>query len=425
MYLYFNRAGVLKEVINNQPARSTAANVNKLYVYVEGMEEDGAERLWVRYQYNTDQYTAETEVTTRLTGTNKIEIPFNKERDLKYFKYFTKYEFFVATVPDAVLQVNGNVLATFRMVIDGPDANTTVTDIDQIDETDPTRDIILPLGLVTFDVEYTTGQLGNGTIEYDGYVSIAQFNYLVSLFSGIEDNTDTKVDKTSTANQVYATDNSGNQTTIGYSTSPSTGKIVQRSSNGDIQVPNTPGSDSMATSRYYVNTTFVNLASTQAITGQKTFSGKAIFSDANLYNGYLTTNSKNYFTRVGVTTNQYVTYKLPYNYSDVGAQTYTLITKEYVDARIEALGDVFNYRGSKTVAEINALPDSTFTAGDVYNVSDGGTLTLGNVDVLAGDNVVWDGTAWDKLASTIDLSGYVQKTELLASDQDIQDIMEA
>lgn len=86
-----------------------------------------------------------------------------------------------------------------------------------------------------------------------------------------------------------------------------------------------------------IGTTQINLdnyvtlsGSPQTITTQKTFSGKAIFNDANLYNGYLTTNSKNYFTRVGVTTGQYVTYKLPYNYSDVGAQTYTLETQEHV-----------------------------------------------------------------------------------------------
>ena len=86
-----------------------------------------------------------------------------------------------------------------------------------------------------------------------------------------------------------------------------------------------------------IGTTQINLdnyvtlsGSPQTITTQKTFSGKAIFNDANLYNGYLTTNSKNYFTRVGVTTGQYVTYKLPYNYSDVGSQTYTLETQEHV-----------------------------------------------------------------------------------------------
>lgn len=173
------------------------------------------------------------------------------------------------------------------------------------------------------------------------------------------------------------------------------------------------------TSKQYVDSNFVGLTGNQTIAGQKTFSGKAIFSDANLYNGYLTTNSKNYFARVGVTTGQYVTYKLPSNYSDVGAISLTLATENYVDDQIElaiaSLGDVFNYRGSFTVSYINTnLTSDVLVKGDVVNCEDSGTLTLGNVSVLAGDNVVWDGTKWDKLASTIDLSGYVQKTQTIA-----------
>lgn len=67
----------------------------------------------------------------------------------------------------------------------------------------------------------------------------------------------------------------------------------------------------------YVNNNFVGLTNTQTISGQKTFSGKTIFSDPNLYNSYITTNSKNYFVRVGVTTDQYVNYRLPFSYSQL------------------------------------------------------------------------------------------------------------
>ena len=98
--------------------------------------------------------------------------------------------------------------------------------------------------------------------------------------------------------------------------------------------------------------------------------------------------------------------------------------KNYVDDQIQAVLDsmirVFYYRGSKTVAQINAMSSSVLAIGDVYNVEDSGTLTAGNVQVLAGDNVVWNGTAWDKLAGTIDLSGYVQKTQTIAGI-DLQD----
>lgn len=65
-------------------------------------------------------------------------------------------------------------------------------------------------------------------------------------------------------------------------------------------------------------------------------------------------------------------------------------TKQYVDS---AVASVYKYKGS--VANQAALPSSNQTVGDVYNVED------------TGDNYAWDGTKWDKLAGTVDLSGYL------------------
>lgn len=65
-------------------------------------------------------------------------------------------------------------------------------------------------------------------------------------------------------------------------------------------------------------------------------------------------------------------------------------TKQYVDS---AVSSVYKYRGS--VANQSALPVSDQTIGDVYNVED------------TGDNFAWDGTQWDKLAGTVDLSSYL------------------
>lgn len=65
-------------------------------------------------------------------------------------------------------------------------------------------------------------------------------------------------------------------------------------------------------------------------------------------------------------------------------------TKTYVDS---AVASVYKYKGS--VANQAALPQSDQVVGDVYNVED------------TGDNYAWDGTQWDKLAGTVDLSGYL------------------
>lgn len=65
-------------------------------------------------------------------------------------------------------------------------------------------------------------------------------------------------------------------------------------------------------------------------------------------------------------------------------------TKNYVDS---AVASVYKYKGS--VANQAALPQSDQTVGDVYNVED------------TGHNYAWDGSNWDQLAGTVDLSGYL------------------
>lgn len=95
------------------------------------------------------------------------------------------------------------------------------------------------------------------------------------------------------------------------------------------------------------------------------------------------------------------------------------VSKSYVDSMISTLASALKYKGSLSVAQINAL--TGLSIGDVYNVSDSGTLTQGDVQVNAGDNVAWDGSKWDKLSSDIDLSAYYNKTEtdaLLGEKQD-------
>ena len=65
-------------------------------------------------------------------------------------------------------------------------------------------------------------------------------------------------------------------------------------------------------------------------------------------------------------------------------------TKGEVDAKVSS---VYKYKGS--VANEAALPQEDQVTGDVYNVED------------TGMNVAWDGSKWDKLGSTVDLSAYM------------------
>lgn len=66
------------------------------------------------------------------------------------------------------------------------------------------------------------------------------------------------------------------------------------------------------------------------------------------------------------------------------------------------LATVYKYNGSvETYAD---LPTSKQQIGDVYNVKQADP----DHNIEAGDNVAWDGTAWDILAGDTDLSGYAQ-----------------
>lgn len=75
-------------------------------------------------------------------------------------------------------------------------------------------------------------------------------------------------------------------------------------------------------------------------------------------------------------------------------------TKTEVDSK---LSTVYEYKGTVAVSQLPSnLGESNI--GDVYNLSDGGILnssTENEVVVIAGDNVAWTGTFWDKLAGTI------------------------
>ena len=64
------------------------------------------------------------------------------------------------------------------------------------------------------------------------------------------------------------------------------------------------------------------------------------------------------------------------------------------------------YRGG--VIEASDLPSTFRKIGDVYNIKAGGGVDADGRPIRAGDNVVWNGTGWDVLAGSTDLSGYVQ-----------------
>lgn len=72
-------------------------------------------------------------------------------------------------------------------------------------------------------------------------------------------------------------------------------------------------------------------------------------------------------------------------------------TKAEVNAKVSS---VYKYKGS--VANYEALPEEDNVTGDVYNVED------------TGANYAWNGTTWDKLSETVDLTNYYTKAQVEA-----------
>lgn len=81
---------------------------------------------------------------------------------------------------------------------------------------------------------------------------------------------------------------------------------------------------------------------------------------------------------------------------DSKANSSDVYTKSEIDTKISG---VYIYKGSKTT--YSELPAEA-SIGDVYNIATADTAN----GIKAGDNVAWDGTSWDVLAGTVDLSGY-------------------
>lgn len=72
-------------------------------------------------------------------------------------------------------------------------------------------------------------------------------------------------------------------------------------------------------------------------------------------------------------------------------------------AKKSDISAVYKYKGTKT--NYSELTTSGNNIGDVWNITNADTAN----HIKAGDNVVWDGSKWDNLSGTVDLSNYLQK----------------
>ena len=110
MYLYYNSDGKLVEFINDESIRQGNDNYNRIYVYLDGIT------------FNTLNISIKVDgellVPSAAFGTNTItkEIPYDKDRDLKYFQDFKEYTFYYYDLTDATLAHDGLGIGTIQAI---------------------------------------------------------------------------------------------------------------------------------------------------------------------------------------------------------------------------------------------------------------------------------------------------------------------
>lgn len=96
----------------------------------------------------------------------------------------------------------------------------------------------------------------------------------------------------------------------------------------------------------------------------------------------------------------------------------TTATANRTYAKKSDITNIYKFKGTKT--NYADLPTTNRVTGDVWNI----TNADAEHGIKAGDNVAWNGTVWDNLSGTVDLSAYATTTTTDAMSADIKKLMD-
>lgn len=96
----------------------------------------------------------------------------------------------------------------------------------------------------------------------------------------------------------------------------------------------------------------------------------------------------------------------------------TTTTANSTYAKKSDITNIYKFKGTKT--NYADLPTTNRVTGDVWNI----TNADAEHGIKAGDNVAWNGTAWDNLSGTVDLSAYATTSTTDAMSADIKKLMD-
>ena len=216
---------------------------------------------------------------------------------------------------------------------------------------------------------------------------------------------------TTSSNIVYGTTKVTNgdtivQASLPYSEAANGGTIARRDNGGRLEVAD-PTETTQAVSLGYANINYGRLGAGNDWTNLNRFNTESISVHATDKSIYMKLAEQGFFIKTGPSSEEYFV-KLPdlagtlTTEAALNSSAASMLSsaKSYTDTQINAkLSSALKYKGSKdTYAD---LPKTGNQVGDVWNV----VAAYGNTH--AGTNWAWNGTIWDPLGGTIDLTNYV------------------
>lgn len=148
IYCYYDKEGILREIINDSDNRQ-GNNNTEIFVY---SERDDIDNISVVYAIGGIRFPVFDSITKFADGFERgLTVPYNKNINYKYFKDNTPYNFYKFIVPVDIMQFNGTCKATFSI----HSGNKTQ-----------------PLGLLTFDIQ-------DSVINKDDILTLSQWEYLL------------------------------------------------------------------------------------------------------------------------------------------------------------------------------------------------------------------------------------------------------
>ena len=178
-YIYFDINGRLREYVTT-PKRKGSENVDTLFVYWEGNDGTVVLPSQCFIEYGHENIHAGPLTANK---TSRTIIPFERERDLKFFQYGKTYQFMCFDLPTAVSSTSGFW-------------HSSVSIHDRL-----TDNVVQVLGDITFEIE-------ESSIVPSGNLNLSQYNYILDKVDQTLAKYDSKLDRKAPTSIVDSNENS-------------------------------------------------------------------------------------------------------------------------------------------------------------------------------------------------------------------------